>query len=74
MGKHVTATLVEVHNNQKISRETDHEFLHILEQGLLLALKESGILNEIQYRLADERHTAHYQEWIRSNIGNRHKI
>ena len=34
---------------------TDIAFLHLLQQGLLLALKEQGYLNELQYCYAEAK-------------------
>lgn len=49
------ASLKAIDNDRKITKETDDEFLHQLQSGLLLALKERGHLNEMQYRHAQER-------------------
>ncbi len=46
------ASLKRIDNNRKITEETDEAFLHRLQTGLLLALKEQGRLNEMQYRYA----------------------
>lgn len=48
------ASLEQIENNRKITRETDGPFLYRLQSGLLLALKEQGRLSEIQYRHAQE--------------------
>lgn len=49
------AKLQRIDNDHKITKDTDYEFLYHLQNGLLLALKEQGRLNEMQYRTAEER-------------------
>lgn len=49
------AKLQHIENNHKITKDTDYEFLYSLQNGLLLALKEQGRLNTMQYRHAEER-------------------
>lgn len=49
------ATLRRVDNDHKISKDTDYEFLYQLQNSLLLALKEQGRLNAMQYRNAEEK-------------------
>jgi len=49
------AELQRIDNNHKITNDSDYEFLYHLQNSLLLALKEQGRLNEIQYRHAEER-------------------
>lgn len=49
------ASLKHIENNRRITRMSDDRFLHQLQTGLLLALKEQGILNEVQYRHAQDR-------------------
>lgn len=59
------ASLEAIQNNRKITKETDYEFLHQLQSGLLLALKERGCINEMQYRHAQERLNQQRREWTR---------
>ena len=40
--------------DRRITMESDPEFLFLLQNGLLLALKEQGRLNEMEYRRAEE--------------------
>lgn len=54
MTKHQTV-LVKIEREHTISKETDYEFLFLLQNGLLLALKEQGRLNAMQYRHAVEK-------------------
>lgn len=42
-----------IENDHAITKEGDADFLYCLQQGLLLALKEQGRLNEMQYRQAE---------------------
>ena len=55
MGRTQFAELSRIENNQIIIKDTDSEFLYHLQQALLLALREQGRLNPMQYRHADER-------------------
>lgn len=63
------ATLLGIDNDHKITKETDHEFLYELQKALLLALKERGTLNEMQYRIAHQKlktqHQAYMKRWLR---------
>ncbi len=49
------AALEGIDNVQGITGQSREEFLYRLQTGLLLALKESGQLNEIQYGYAQEK-------------------
>ncbi len=64
MGKQF-ASLEHIENNRKITKETDYEFLHQLQTGLLLALKEQGRLTEMQYRHAKEKLDKQRREYTR---------
>ena len=46
--------LMNVRGNREIRRDGDYDCWYTLEQGLLLALLESGTLSAMQYRLAEE--------------------
>ena len=48
------AVLQSVENDRRITKEQDADFLYLLQNAFLLALKESGQLNEMQYRYAEE--------------------
>ena len=48
------AELMSTDHDWMISRNTDYDAWYTLEQGLLLALLESGTLSAMQYRLAEE--------------------
>lgn len=59
------ASLEQIEHNHKITQETDHAFLYRLQGGLLLALKEQGRLNEMQYCHAQDRLDRQHREWVR---------
>lgn len=49
------AQLEEICYDHAITPETDPQFWHQVQSGLLLALQEQGLLNTVQYRRARER-------------------
>lgn len=49
------AILQKIESDRKIVWETDCEFLFEYQRAVLLALKETGTLNEMQYRCAEKR-------------------
>ena len=48
------AQLERIDNHEAVTKENHDEFLHHLQQAMLLALRERGMLNVMQYRYADE--------------------
>ncbi len=46
---------LRIDGEHRITKETDLDFLYVLQDGLLLALKENHFLNEMQYRSAAEK-------------------
>lgn len=54
MGRKKYAQLERIDNDRKITYQTDSDFLFMLQNGLLLALKEEHILTQMQYRNAAE--------------------
>ena len=48
------AELQRIDNNEVITKETHYEFLYHLKKALLLALRERGRINAMQYRHAEE--------------------
>ena len=48
------AVLRSVENDRRITEEQDAEFFYLLQNAILLALKEAGRLNEMQYSYAEE--------------------
>ena len=49
------AALQQIDNGRKITPDSDYEFLYQLQTALLLALRERGTLNAMQYRQAEEK-------------------
>lgn len=47
------AILQKIEYDRRIARDTDSEFLFEYQRAVLLALKEIGTLNEMQYRYAE---------------------
>ena len=48
------AKLQRIDNNHPITKGTDEAFLQELQKALLLALREQGRLNALQYRRGEE--------------------
>lgn len=61
-----TAKLKSVVNDRKITREQDALFYFELQRGILLSLREIGILTEIQLRNAEEDLKEQYRSTILS--------
>lgn len=57
------AALERIENDRPITMETDAQFLHRLQSGLLLALKEQGQLSELQYRRAQDQLDRQHRAW-----------
>lgn len=49
------ARLLDIENDREITKETDSQFLFEYQRALLLTLKDKGVLNEMQYRYAEEK-------------------
>ncbi len=49
------AWLLGIENDREITKEIDSQFLFEYQRAILLELKEKGVLNEIQYRYAEEK-------------------
>ena len=49
------AQLQRIDNNEAITQETHYEFLYHLQSAMLLALREQGMLNAMQYHHAEEK-------------------
>ena len=60
--------LMNVRGNREIRMDGDYDCWYTLEQGLLLALLESGNLSAMQYRLAEEALQAQRAERARRLI------
>lgn len=48
------AELQTIEHNEEITGDTHYEFLYHLKKALLLALRERGRINAMQYRHAEE--------------------
>ena len=59
------AVLKSVENDRSITEEQDAEFFDLMQKAVLLALKEAGRLNEMQYRYAEEKREALRRETCR---------
>lgn len=49
------ARLVGIEHDRRITKETDSQFLFEYQRAVLLTLKEDGVLDEAQYRYAEEK-------------------
>ena len=52
-GMEERARLVIVEHDRRITKETDSQFLFEYQRAILLSLKDSGALDEAQYRYAE---------------------
>ena len=64
------ARLRQIDGNRAICKDTDYETWYYIEQGLLLALYQSGTLNMMQYRLAEELLKEQRRERARRLMGD----
>ena len=60
------ARLAGVEHGRKITKETDGQFLFEYQRAVLLALKDSGVLDEAQYRYGAEKLKNQLQTHIRA--------
>jgi hypothetical protein len=51
---YTTAELITVENRNEITKEELWLFRHDFQLGVLLTLKDEGLLNEVQFRFARE--------------------
>ena len=49
------ASLVGIEHDRKITKERDSQFLFEYQRAILLSLKDSGALDEVQYRYAEDK-------------------
>lgn len=59
--------LMEVENAHSITKLSDSDFLFLLQHSALLGLKETGAINEMQYRQAEEMLRRQRRETVRIN-------
>ena len=57
--------LVRVEHDRRITKETDSQFLFEYQRAILLSLKDSGALDEAQYRYAEEKLKAQLRAYIK---------
>ena len=62
------AVLQKITNDRKITPELDSEFLFEYQKSLLLALKELGTLDEMQYRYAEQKLKTQRNNNIKSKL------
>ena len=62
-----TITVLEkIDNDRKVDRNLDGEFLFEYQKALLLALKDMGTLDEMQYRYAEQKLKNQRNDYINS--------
>ena len=59
------ARLVRVEHDHRITKEMDSQFLFEYQRAILLSLKDSGALDEAQYRYAEEKLKAQLRAYIK---------
>ncbi len=64
-GMEERARLVRVEHDHRITKETDGQFLFEYQRAILLSLKDSGALDEAQYRYAEEKLKAQLRAYIK---------
>lgn len=60
------ARLASIENNREINMETDFKFLYAYQRTLLLALKETGTLTEMQYRHAEKELRTQFLTYVKN--------
>ncbi|MDD7112885.1 MAG: hypothetical protein PUH88_00225 [Lachnospiraceae bacterium] len=63
-----TAVLQTIENDREIGWDLDSGFLFAYQKAMLLALKEQGTLDEMQYRYAEQMLKTQKQEYIKKKI------
>jgi hypothetical protein len=58
--------LEKIDNDRKVDRNLDGEFLFEYQKALLLALKEMGTLDEMQYRYAEQKLKNQRNDYMKS--------
>ena len=62
------AVLQTIENNREIIWDSDSEFLFEYQKAMLLALKELGTLDEMQYRYAEETLKEQQRDFVRKKL------
>ena len=52
-------------DNHPVSRKSDYRFCFLMQRAVLLGLKETGQLNEMQHRQAEETLLKQYRAYTR---------
>ena len=63
-----TAVLQTIENDRKIVWDSDGEFLFEYQKAMLLALKELGTLDEMQYRYAEATLKEQRKDFVRKKL------
>ena len=58
---------IRIDNCRQIKMQTDSNFIFLIQQSVLLGLKETGRLNEMQHRQAEATLLEKYRENIREH-------
>lgn len=64
-GMEERARLAGIEHDRKITKEMDSQFLFEYQRAILLSLKDSGALNEAQYRYAEGKLRNQFRAHIR---------
>lgn len=62
------AVLQSIENNREIIWDSDSEFLFEYQKAMLLALKELGTLDEMQYRYAEATLKDQRKDFVRKKL------
>lgn len=62
------AVLQTIENNREIVWDSDSEFLFEYQKAMLLALKELGTLDEMQYRYAEATLKNQRKDFVRKKL------
>lgn len=62
------AVLQTIENNREIVWDSDSEFLFEYQKAMLLALKELGTLDEMQYRYAEATLKDQRKDFVRKKL------
>ena len=65
-GMEERARLIGIEHDRKITKEMDSQFLFGYQRAILLSLKDSGTLDEAQYRYAEGKLRNQLQAYIRT--------
>ena len=63
------ARLLGIEHDRRITEETDSQFLFEYQRAILLSLRDSGMLDEAQYRYGSEKLKDQFRTYIRKQNG-----